>query len=341
MYAKLDKVDLSQEVAYAQRPLIDRWILALAHQTIAKATDSLDSYTSKPAGEAIESLVDQLSNWYVRRNRRRYWKGEAGDDKQAAYLTLYEVLSIITRLIAPFMPFLSEALYQNLVRRPFADRPESVHLETWPTVNSALLDDELVYQMDVVQKVVGLGRATREKSQVRIRQPLSRVLVRVPTDTAKQAISEHMDQILEELNIKEIEFIARDANIVSYDIKPKLPEMGKRHGRLVPAIKQALAAADGAQIAGKVSEDQGFELEVEGQMIHFDPEDVIIQPPLQKAMPQRKKVITWSPWKPPSHLNSPLKVSPESWFGVYRTRVNRPIYKYLIVLRCILTGVKP
>lgn len=277
LYAELDEVDLSRDVPYEERPLIDRWILALAHQTITTVTDSLDSYTSKPAGEAIESLVDQLSNWYVRRNRRRYWKGESGDDKQSAYLTLYEVLDIITRLIAPFMPFLAEELYQNLVRGPFPDRPESVHLESWPVVNANLLDDTLVYQMDVVQKVVGLGRAAREKSQVRIRQPLSRILVRVPTDEAKNAIAEHLNQILEELNIKEVEFIARDADIVSYEIKPKLPEMGKRHGRLVPAIKQALADADGTQIAGTVADGRSFELEVEGQTIRFAPEDVLIQ----------------------------------------------------------------
>ena len=175
------------------------------------------------------------------------------------------------------MPFLSESLYQNLVRRPFPDHPESVHLESWPTVNEQLLDETLVSQMDVVQKVVGLGRATREKSQVRIRQPLSRILVRVPTDEAKDAIGEHLNQILEELNIKEVEFIARDAAIVSYDIKPKLPEMGKRHGRLVPAIKKALAEVNGAQIAGTVGNGDSFEIEVEGQTIQFAPEDVIIQ----------------------------------------------------------------
>jgi isoleucyl-tRNA synthetase len=150
-------------------------------------------------------------------------------------------------------------------------------MESWPTVNEQLLDDTLVSQMDVVQKVVGLGRATREKSQVRIRQPLSRILVRVPTDEAKDAIGKHLNQILEELNIKEVEFIARDAEIVSYDIKPKLPEVGKRHGRLVPAIKKALAEASGAQIAGTVGNGDSFELEVEGQTIQFAPEDVIIQ----------------------------------------------------------------
>ena len=277
MYAELDQVDLSQQVLVEKRPEIDRWILALTHQTVKVVTDSLDTYQPRKAGEAIESLVDQLSNWYVRRNRRRYWKGEAGDDKQAAYLTLYEVLDLVHRLIAPFMPFLSDNMYQNLVTNAFPDQPESVHLTAWPKSNEALLDDQLVEEMNVIQRVVGLGRSTREKSQVRIRQPLSRILVRVPNQQAQDAVSKHLSQVLEELNIKEVNFIAQDADIVSYDVKPKLPEIGKVHGKLVPAIKAALAQADGAMIAGCVAKGESFSVDIEGNSIEFGPADVIIQ----------------------------------------------------------------
>ncbi|MFT5275730.1 MAG: isoleucyl-tRNA synthetase, partial [Saprospiraceae bacterium] len=271
------KVDVSKQVAVENRPEIDRWILALAHQTVKVVTDSLDTYQPKRAGEAIESLVDQLSNWYVRRNRRRFWKGEAGDDKQAAYLTLYEVLDLVHRLIAPFMPFLSDNMYQNLVTNIFPDQPESVHLTTWPKANDALLDDQLVREMNVIQRVVGLGRSTREKSQVRVRQPLSRILVRVPNQQAQDAVSKHLSQVLEELNIKEVDFIAQDADIVSYAVKPKLPEMGKVHGKLVPAIKAALAQADGAMIAGCVAKGESFSVDVAGNAIEFGPADVVIQ----------------------------------------------------------------
>lgn len=277
MYAELDKVDLTKQVAPEKRPEIDRWILALAHQTVQTVTDALDTYQPKKAGEAIESLVDQLSNWYVRRNRRRYWKGEAGADKQAAYLTLYEVLDLVQRLIAPFMPFLSENMYQNLVTCVFADQPISVHLTAWPKVNQVLLDDQLVEEMNVIQRVVGLGRSTREKSQVRVRQPLPRILVRVPSQQAQAAVTKHLSQVLEELNIKEVDFIAQDAEIVSYAVKPKLPEMGKVHGKLIPAIKSALAAADGAMIAGCVANGQSFKIEVDGNEIGFEPQDVVIQ----------------------------------------------------------------
>ncbi len=277
LYANLDKVDLSQDVPINKRPEIDRWVLALSQQTVQTVTEALDNYEPKKAGEAIESLVDQLSNWYVRRNRRRFWKGEAGDDKQAAYLTLYEVLDTVQRLIAPFMPFLSDHLYQNLVRKVDADAPESVHLTQWPSLDESLLDPELVAQMDVIQRVVGLGRAAREKSGVRVRQPLSRLLVRVPNKKAQCAVQQHLGQVQEELNIKEVEFIAQDAAIVTYDVKPKLPELGKIHGKLVPAIKAALAAADGAMIAGCVADGESFTLVVEGKDIEFGPADVVIQ----------------------------------------------------------------
>ncbi len=277
MYAALDKVDLSEDIPAQERPEIDRWILALTHQTINTVTEAMDDYRPRVAGEAIESLVDQLSNWYVRRNRRRFWKGETGKDKQSAYLTLFEALDTVHRLIAPFMPFLSEKIYQNLVRNADPTAPASVHLTEWPQTDPSLLNDQLVFEMNVIQKVVYLGRATREKSQIRVRQPLSRILVRVPNKKARSAIEAHQNQILEELNIKAVEFIAQDAELVSYDIKPKLPELGKRYGRLVPAIKQALAAADGIWIAGQVAAETPFSLEVDGQIIEFGPADIVVQ----------------------------------------------------------------
>jgi isoleucyl-tRNA synthetase len=277
LYARLDGFDRSDHVPAAQRPEIDRWALALLHRTIATVGDCLDRYDARGAGVAIETFVDQLSNWYVRRNRRRFWKAEAGTDKQSAYLTLYECLDAVHRLMAPFTPFLSEAVYQNLVRAIDADAPLSVHMTDWPAAERALMDDGLVYQFDVVQKVVGLGRAAREASRVRVRQPLSRVLVRVPDERAAAAIRDHADQVLEELNVKALEFIAVDAGLVSYRIKPNLPRLGKRHGRLIPAIRAALAGADGAAIAAAHAGGDAFTLEIDGQAIDFGPDDVLVE----------------------------------------------------------------
>jgi isoleucyl-tRNA synthetase len=277
LYARLDKVDLSKEVPLAKRPEIDRWILALLQHTTETASDALEAYDARGAGEAIESFVDQLSNWYVRRNRRRFWKAAAGDDKQAAYLTLYECLHVVHRLIAPLMPFLSEAIYQNLVRSVDGDAPLSVHMADWPEVEAAKQNRALIEQFDVVQRVVGLGRSARNDARLRVRQPLKRLLVRVPGTAAAEAVKRHRDQILEELNVKRLELVAGDAELVSYRLKPNLPRIGKRYGKRIPAIRSALAQADAGKIASLAAAGQGFELAVGDESIRFEAEDVLVE----------------------------------------------------------------
>jgi isoleucyl-tRNA synthetase len=277
LYARIDDVDLSKDIPVEDRPEIDRWALALLNRTIRTVTDAMDDLDAKRAGDEIESFVDQLSNWYVRRNRRRFWKSTDPDDKRSAYLTLYECLDGVHRLMAPFVPFLSEHVYQNLVRSIHPDAPISVHMSEWPEADSARDDDELLYDIGVVQKVVGLARAARGQSGVRTRQPLSRLLVRVPDDRAVAALKSHTDQVLEELNVKEMEFIARDAGLVNYRIKPNLPKLGKAYGKLVPRIREALQAADGAAVAGATSRGETFDIEVEGQTISLGEEDVLVE----------------------------------------------------------------
>jgi len=262
LYARIDDVDLNHDIPVEDRPEIDRWALALTYKTIETATAALDDYDAKTAGEAIEAFVDQLSNWYVRRNRRRFWKSTDLDDKRAAYLTLYECLVAAHKLMAPFVPFLAEHVYQNLVRGLNPDAPESVHMVDWPTADPSWRNDELLFDIDVVQKVVGLGREARSHSGVRTRQPLSRLLVRTPNDHAAKALADHQDQVLEELNIKTVDFIARDADFVNYRIKPNLPKLGKEHGKDLPAIRKALEEADGTAIAGAAARGASFEITV-------------------------------------------------------------------------------
>ena len=277
LYARLDKIDLTRDVPVGERPEIDRWALALLHRTITTVTESLDRFDAKSAGEAIESFVDQLSNWYVRRNRRRFWKSTDTEDKQAAYLTLFECLKGVHELMAPFVPFLAETVYQNLVRGMNPDAPVSVHMAAWPEARPEWRNDELLHDIGVVQKVVSLARAARGHSGVRTRQPLSRLLVRAPDDRASRALQSHSDQVLEELNVKSIEFIARDAGLVSYRIKPNLPKLGKQYGKLLPKIRQALLDADGAAIASATARGDAFEIEVEGQVIALADDDVLIE----------------------------------------------------------------
>ncbi len=277
LYARLDDVDLTNHVAVGDRPEIDRWALALLDKTVRVTTERMDAFDAKGAGEAIESFVDQLSNWYVRRNRRRFWKSDAGSDKQAAYLTLYECLETVHRLMAPFMPFVSENVYQNLVRNQDSSAPLSVHMATWPDPVAERRDDNLIEEFDVVQRVVYLGRSARESSKVRVRQPLSRLLVRVPTDAAAKAAEKHRAQILEELNVKELEFIARDAQLVTYRVKPNLPRIGKRLGKLIPVVRQALNDADGGAIARAVAAGENFDVVLPDQTLTFEPEDVLLE----------------------------------------------------------------
>ena len=277
LYARLDNVDLSRQIAAEDRPEIDRWALALLHKTITTVTESLDNFDAKTAGESLESFVDQLSNWYVRRNRRRFWKSTDPEDTQAAYLTLYECLNAAHKLMAPFVPFLSENVYQNLVRSVDPDAPESVHMADWPVADPAWQNDDLMFDIDVVQKVVGLARAARGQSGVRTRQPLSRLLVRAPSDAAAKALDSHQDQILEELNVKAIEFIARDAGLVNYRIKPNLPRIGKRYGKLIPVIRKALEDADGGAIASAAASGASFEIDAAGESITLEAEDVLVE----------------------------------------------------------------
>ncbi|MDH5345793.1 MAG: DUF5915 domain-containing protein, partial [Gammaproteobacteria bacterium] len=249
----------------------------LLNRAIRTATAALDDYDAKKAGEAIESFIDQLSNWYVRRNRRRFWKSTDPGDKRAAYLTLYECLDGVHRLMAPFVPFIAEHVYQNLVRSIRPDAPRSVHMSEWPVADSARDDDALLHDIEVVQKVVGLARAARSQSGLRTRQPLSRLLVRAPDDRAAAALLSHRDQVLEELNVKEMAFIARDAGLVSYRIKPNLPKLGKEYGKLLPQIREALQSADGAAIAGAASRGETFEIEVGGRAIPLGADDVLVE----------------------------------------------------------------
>jgi isoleucyl-tRNA synthetase len=262
LYARLDDVDLTRHVAVEDRPEIDRWALALLDRTISICTAAMDDYDAKTAGEAIESFVDQLSNWYVRRNRRRFWKSTDPEDKHIAYLTLYECLTGVTELMAPFVPFLAEEVYQNLVRSVDPEAAESVHMSRWPEADPAWENDELLFKIDVVQKVVGLGRAARGQSGVRTRQPLSRLLVRAPSEQARTALEENQEQVLEELNVKAIEFIARDASHVSYRIKVNTPSLGKKGlGPRIPEIRKWLGEeADGADIARAVAQGEPYAL---------------------------------------------------------------------------------
>ena len=280
LYARLDEVDVTEDVPVDRRPEIDRWILALLQRTIESATACMDAYDAQGAGRAIEAFVDQLSNWYVRRNRRRFWKAVAGADKQSAYLTLHECLDATNRMMAPFMPFTAEAVHANLVRSVRPEAAASVHVAEWPEVDESRRNDALIEDFDAAQQVVALGRAARNDSRVRVRQPLPRLLVRAPNRSAARAVTRLEVHILDELNIKRLELADQDADLVQYRIKPNLPRLGRRHGRLIPAIRQALEDAPQAtrrNIAGAVAAGESCRLEAGGVTLDLEAEDLLVE----------------------------------------------------------------
>jgi len=261
----------------ADRPLLDRWARALLNRLVAEVRSALDGYDAMAASSAIEAFVEELSTWYVRRSRRRFWKAENDPDKRAAYETLYECLTILTRLLAPFMPFVSEALYQNLVRRASADQPISVHLTSYPEPNDTAIDAALLDAMEAAQRVVALGRAARDRARINVRQPLRTMYVRVSRQETREDIQQLQDIILGELNVKHLQFAQTEDEFVAYDVRPNLPVLGPRYGKRVPQIRQALSTLDPAWVARSVERGQTVRLSLTGDTIELLPHEVLAE----------------------------------------------------------------
>ena len=209
---------------------------------------------------AVQEFLDDLSNWYLRRSRERIWKSELDNDKVGAYLTLYECLTTLVTLQAPFMPFTMEELYQNQVRSVNDKAPLSVHLCDWPQVNEDLIDEQLTRETHLVMRIVGLGRSAREKAQIKVRQPLNALYVRVPSLAEEEALHRLGDQVLEELNIKRLELISDDSDMLAYTLKPQVKVLGPKHGKNVRKILAAFKALDahGTHEAAKVLNETGL-----------------------------------------------------------------------------------
>jgi isoleucyl-tRNA synthetase len=277
LYANLDKPDLAKDVPVKDRPEIDRWLVAKLNALVRDVTIMLDTYDPTGATRTIRDfVVDELSNWYVRRNRRRFWKSESDTDKLAAYKTLYEALVTVIKLSAPMAPFISENMYQNLVLTLQPNAPESVHLASWPTFDVSLIDENLLRDMNALIRVVELGRSARNTSGMKTRQPLPEVLVRVRNDGELQGLKRLEDQLAEELNVKKVSYLDVTADFVTYTVRPNLPLVGKRVGKNIPALKQFFATNDGKDIARNVREGKNTEIILGGETFSFEPEAFLL-----------------------------------------------------------------
>jgi isoleucyl-tRNA synthetase len=246
-YANIDKFDpTAYTLPPTERDPADLWLLAEEQETISEITAGLLDYDSVRATTALSEFVDQLSNWYIRRARRRFWKSEMDNDKIGAFLTLYETLVTTTKLIAPFTPFLAEELYTNLTRA--SKDPalfESVHLADWPTVDTSLVNDELRAETRLIQRVVNLGRAAREQAEIRVRQPLPTLYVRVD-DADRERIERLASQALEELNVKTLRFLEADSDMLTATVKPRMATLGRKYRSRVQHILTALKSVSPA-----------------------------------------------------------------------------------------------
>ncbi len=261
-----------------ERSEIDRWILSELNRTVATVVERMDRFDNFNACAAITSLVDGLSNWYVRRSRDRFWASPTdSDDKRDAYWTLYETLLQVTKLVAPFVPFLAETLWLRLTE-PFGDRVRpSVHLCDYPGVDPERIDRGLSGSMTLLREIASLGRAARAEAKLKVRLPLSKVEVVLADDAEIGWLKEHDELVREELNVKAVAYTTDGADYVQYSIVPNFKRLGPKVGKQVPAVKAALAAADGNVLLSELQSTGRVTLELPGGAIELDDQDVEIR----------------------------------------------------------------
>jgi isoleucyl-tRNA synthetase len=274
LYANIDGFDPSQ---YRLEPeklgAMDRWVLSRLNSLVAQVDVQLEKYDITTSGRAIAEFVDELSNWYVRRGRERYWQPDMNQDKINAYMTLYTVLETLTRLAAPYVPFMAESIYQNLVRQSFPSAPESVHFCDFPVSDPALIDHPLEKTMDDVLHLVVMGRAARNAAAIKNRQPLARMLVVAPT----RLPADYNALVADELNVKAIEYIEDNSALLDYSFKPQLKTLGKRLGKLVSHLGPVLATLPGQETMRLLKTQGHINVNVDGQDIHLAEEDLLIE----------------------------------------------------------------
>ncbi|MEL6894887.1 MAG: isoleucine--tRNA ligase, partial [Planctomycetota bacterium] len=259
-----------------QRPEIDRWILSELHQTIQRVTETMDALDNYRASVAINEFVDSLSNWYLRRSRDRFWESDkSSPEKLDAYWTVYECLLRTAQMIAPFVPFLAERLWQHL-RQPFssAATATSVHLCDYPLPDHALIDTRLSANMRLLREIASQGRAARAEAKLKVRQPLSAVRVILTDDSTMQWLSHHDALVKEELNVKNVQYTTDGGEYVSYTVVPNFKRLGPRVGRQMPLVKQLLGAADGADLLQQLERNGKIDIDLEGNALTLDNEDI-------------------------------------------------------------------
>jgi len=281
LYANADGFEpgLNLPPEFKRRNILDRWIISSYEKMIQQVRDGLDSYEVSRAAKTIENFViEDLSNWYIRRSRRRFWKSEWDDDKRAAYYTLYEILSGLTKTVAPFIPFVAEMVYNSLHQSDL-NRKESVHLENYPLSDPLRIDYDLLLSMEVARKITILGRSVRNKVNIKIRQPLSNAILVVPNPNEREGAKQFEDIIQEELNVKEVSWSATLPEEIGLILKPRFAVLGPKYGSKVKEVARALSQVD-RQTALKLLEEGNIYISVLGEQVLIERQevDILLEP---------------------------------------------------------------
>ncbi len=274
LYANIDNFDPNNyTLEYDKLQPMDKWILSKLNSLIKFIDEGLDNYKLTETSRAMLEFVDELSNWYVRRSRERFWGKDMPQDKVNAYMTLYTVLVTLTKLSAPFTPFIAESIYQNLVCNVSKDQPESVHLCDFPTYDEKLIDKKLEEDMDSVLSIVVAGRAGRNTANIKNRQPIGNMFVKSNNNSDNMFIN----IIKEELNIKNIEFKDDISDFTSYSFKPQLRTLGKKYGKLIPSISNYLKENDGIKLMSELKQNGSIKFTIDNQNIELSEDDLLIE----------------------------------------------------------------
>ena len=273
LYANIDNFDASKyTLEYDKLPVMDKWLLSKLNSTVAEVDSNLDQYRIPEAAKALQDFVDEMSNWYVRRSRERFWAKGMEQDKINAYMTLYTALVTICKAAAPMIPFMTEDIYQNLVRSNDANAPESIHLCDFPVVNKDHIDKKLEEDMEDVLDAVVMGRACRNEAAIKNRQPISRMYIK-----SDFTLSEFYQEIIEdELNVKEVVFTDDVRNFTSYTFKPQLRTVGPKYGKQLGGIQKHLAALDGNAAMDELNADGALKFDVDGVAVELTKDDLLI-----------------------------------------------------------------
>ena len=277
LYANIDGFKYAEaEVPVAQRPELDRWILSLLNTLVKEVGDSLESYEPTRAGRAISEFVtENLSNWFVRLSRKRYWGGEYNQDKISAYQTLYTCIATVAKLSAPLAPFFSDMIYTDLNKVSGKEADQSVHLADFPLADETLIDKELEEKMDIAQKASSMILGLRRKEKLKVRQPLAKIMVPVLNVHFREQFEAVKDIVLTEVNVKELEFITDSEGIIKKKIKPNFKTLGPKYGKIMKQIAASVAQFNQSDIAG-IEKSGVYQLQIDGNPVEITIEDVEI-----------------------------------------------------------------